>query len=269
MSPIVTVIVLATIFGVFSLYYYNRDESKNKKLFREAIGRNVFFITFVAPIVAAALFTLIISLVFRESENTGRITRGDAILISSLFYLYGVFSASMGMHALAKAFKDDVVRVRDVNLMKLIRFFHGPFSHVVSNVSFNVMLALLALYNVNHPLREQLLLWEAASVIVCGVILGIGLTIMYVLGNTTRLMKYVVVMLTFSLIYLENRSSGILWKSPLSLMVLAIYVSSLSVMLVDRFGPSRKWFHRLVERYLVTVDGDWRQVIGGENKRWQ
>ena len=92
MNPIVLTIVLTTIFGLFSLYYYNRYENKNKKLLRESLSRNVFFMTFIVPIVAAALFTLMISLVFREAD-TGKIYRSDVVLFSSMFSLYGFKSA--------------------------------------------------------------------------------------------------------------------------------------------------------------------------------
>lgn len=262
MNPIVTTIVLTTLFGLFSLYYYNRYENKNKKLFRESLSRDVFFITFVAPIAAAALFTLMVSLVFREAD-TGKIYRSDALLFSAMFYLYGVLSVSMGMHALAKAFKDDVVRMRDVKLMRLIRYFHGPFSHIVSNVSFTMILTLLLVYNANHPIKDTLSGYEIVILIVCGVISGAGLMVTYVVSSTLRIMQYVLLMLLISASYLERSSRDILLKSPLSILVITIYSTSLALVIIDRFGPRRNWLRWEIEKRLVSVEGDWKQIVKG------
>lgn len=260
MNKIVITILLSTIFGIFGLYYYNRSESKNSKVFREALSKDVFFITFLAPLVGAALFSFLISLVFVEAD-TETFFKSDVVLLTAMFYMYGVYSVSMGMHALAKAFKPEVFRMRDQKLGKLLYFFHGPFSHTVSELSISLILALLMIYNINHPVRTVLTRPDVIVVVACGIILGIGMAIVYAIGNALSFKKWILLFITCVLIYVERTSKSTMMHSPLSIYILTSYIVAGLILFINEYGPYKNVFMKFVDKKFVSVEKDWTGVL--------
>lgn len=260
MNKIVFTIFLTTVFIVFGFYYYYRKDSRSKKLFRESLSRDIFFLTFIAPLVAASLFTFLISLIFREGD-TEKFFRSDVAILLAMFYFYGMYSASQGIHALAKAFKPQVIKMKDKKLMDLIRFFHGPFSHYASNISISLIGGLLLVFNTNHPGREILNRPEVVIILLCGIILGVCLATAYALGNTIRFMRWFVLGLLVILIYIENTSRDILMRSPLSLVVLTMFTTTSVVLFIDMIGPKKNWFARKVDEQFESVDSAWSNIL--------
>lgn len=256
MSEIVITIVLSTIFFVFALYYYRKPENKNKKLLRETVSRDVFFLTFIAPLVAAAIFTYLITLIFREGD-TDKFFKSDVLLLTSIFYLYGVFSVSQGIHALAKSFKPQVIRIKDKKLTELVHFFHGPFSHYTGNISFTLIFSLLLIYNANHPTRQPLNFPEILIVVFCGMILGINLTINYVIGNTLRLMRFLLPLIFLLLAFISRESVGTLRQMPLTILVLSAFGIATIILFLDSLKPTKNWFSQRIDEKFVSVDKDW------------
>lgn len=260
MSEIVLTIVLITFFGIFAFYFYYHPNSRNKKLFRESISRDVFFMSFIAPLFAAALFSFLISFTFKESDR-GTFYKSDVAILTSVFYLYGVLAASQGIHALAKAFKPQIVRIKDQKLMRLIRFFHGPFSHLVGNVSLTLIVSLFLVYNVNHPAREALSQLETLIILICGAVIGFGLTINFAIGNNLKIMRWLLAIIVPTLVLIEFRSIDEILRSPLSILVLTTFITSLTIMLFDYFGPKKNWFMQKVDSKIGSVEKDWSSVF--------
>lgn len=260
MNEIVFTIFLLTIFCVFALYYYHKKENKSNKLFRESISKGIFFTSFIAPLVAASLFSFLISQVFREGSNNV-FFKSDVIVLTLLFYLYGVFSASMGIHALAKAFKPQVIRVKDQKLMQLIRFFHGPYSHFASYISFTLILVLLLVFNSNHPSKIMLSNLETAIIIFCGIICGLGIAVIFATGSALRVMRWILLFAFVTASLVENKSEASLFYAPISIFVLTIFITSLFILAINTIGPKRNWFMRMVDNTLVSVDKDWSGIL--------
>lgn len=256
MNRIVLTILLSTIFATFGLYYYNRSESKNNRVFRETLSKDVFFITFIAPLVGAALFSFLISLVFIEAD-TEQFFKSDVVLLTAMFYLYGVYSVSMGMHALVKAFKSEIFRMKDDKLGKLLYFFHGPFSHTMSEFSMTLILALFMIYNLNHPIRTVLDRGEVITTIACGILLGIGLAIVFAIGNALPVKKWILGFITIFLIYIEYNSKASILHSPLSIYILTCFIVALAILVINEYGPYKNMFMRFVDEKFVSVEKDW------------
>lgn len=256
MNRIVLTILLSTIFGSFGLYYYNRSESKNSRVFRESLSKDVFFITFIAPLVGAALFSFIISLIFVEADSE-TFFKSDVVLLTAMFYLYGVYSVSMGMHALAKAFKSEVFRMKDNKLGKLLYFFHGPFSHTMSELSMTLILSLLMIYNLNHPIRNVLDRGEVITTIACGILLGCGLAIIYAIGNALTIKKWILGAIILGLIYIEYNSKAGILHSPLSIYILTTFIVAFIILFINEYGPYKNVFMRFVDEKFVSVEKDW------------
>lgn len=264
MNEIILTIILSTVFAVFSLYYYHKPQNKNKKVFRQSLTQNVFFSTFIAPIVAASLFSFLISLTFKEGYKK-TIFKSDVVILTSMLYLYGVFSVAQGMHALAKIFRNEVVSVKDKKLLELTRFFHGPFSHWVTNISFTLIISLLFIYNMNHPSKEVLSSLEILVILVCAIISGIVLTIAFVTSSTIRKMHWFLGIVFLILCYLGKQADVVLSRSPLSIYVLAVITTTFLILVVDRFGPKKHWFFRWIDKTLLSVNTDWNNIFQSLN----
>lgn len=260
MNQIVLSIVLTTFFGAFAIYYYHQPQNKDRKLFRQSLSNNIFFSTFLAPLVAAALFSFIISMIYRETDRE-TFFRSDVIILTSLFYLYGVYSVSQGIHAVAKIFKPEVVRVKDQELMKMLRFFHGPFSHYLSNSTFTLILSLILLFNVNHPSREVLSSLVIGVVVLSGLVLGVCMAIGYATGSTVKYLRWFLLLVFLFCSYYEITSRETIVHSPVSLVVLTCFATSLVIFYLDLLGPKRNWFQRLVDKKLLSVNADWSQIF--------
>ncbi len=264
MNDIILTIVLLTIFGVFSLYYYHKPGNKNKKVFRQSLTQSVFFSTFVAPIVAASLFSFLISLTFREGYKK-TIFKSDVVILTSMFYLYGVFSVAHGIHALAKVFRSQVVSIKDKKLLELTRFFHGPFSHWVMNISFILLISLLFIYNLNHPSWDILSSLEITVILICAVAAGICVTIAFITSSTIDKMHWYLGIVFLILFYFGKRANVVFSRSPLSIYVLAIIATSFLILIIDRFGPKKHWFFRKIDRTLLSVNTDWNNIFRNLN----
>lgn len=260
MSKIVFTIFLTTFFIVFSFYFYYHKDTKNRKLFRQSISSNIFFLTFIAPLVAASLFTFVISLIFREGD-TEKFFKSDVVTLLALFYLYGVYSAAQGIHALAKTFKFQAVQVKDQKLLYLIRFFHGPFSHYASNISISLIGAFLLIFNTNHPARETLTGIETFILFLCGIVLGLCLASTYVISNTSKFMRWAVFLLFLTLLYIELTSKEIIFRAPMSLTILTMFTTSLIIFFLDIVGPKKNWFIKIIDDKFESVDTDWRKIL--------
>ena len=260
MDRLVFTILATTVFAVFSFYFYYKSGSHNKKLFREAITANVFTVTFIAPLVGAALFAAMISVIFTES-NRETFFRSDVVLLTLMFYLYGLYSVSQGMHALAKAFKPEVIRVMDKKLVSLLYFFHGPFSHYGSNFSLILIFCLFLVYNVNHPGRHPIAGFDLLVVVSCGLVLGIALACEAVISNMVKSLRWFFLILFILLSLYEKNSKATLLHSPLSILVLTSFGVATVILFLDRLGPKRNWFYKRVDRFFVSVNKDWDDIF--------
>lgn len=260
MDRLVLTILITTIFIVFSFYFYYRSGSNNKKIFREAVTANVFTVTFIAPLVGAALFSVIISIVFKES-NRETFFRSDVVLLTLMFYLYGIYSVSQGMHALAKTFKPDVVRVMDKKLVSLLYFFHGPFSHYGSNFSLISIFCLFLIYNVNHPARHIINGFNLAVVIICGLVLGLAIAAEAAISNMVKILRWFFLVLFILLSLYERNSKATLLHSPLSILVLTSFGTATVILFLDRLGPKKYWFYRKIDQVFGSVNKDWSKVF--------
>ncbi len=229
-------------------------------MFRQSISREVFVITFIAPFFASFLITFMVSLIFIEGDKE-TFFKSDVALLTTMFYLYGVYSASMGMHALAKAFKPSILSIRDRKLVDLVKFFHGPFSHILSNMSGTLAFSLLLLFNINHPARESLTITEIIIIISSGIILGILLSIVYAIGNALSIMlKFLLVQLIILGYFVAVKGDN-LNQAPLSIFVLTTLSTSLLVLCINSFGPYKNRFMKKVDEKFVSVEKDWKAIL--------
>jgi hypothetical protein len=158
---------------------------------------------------------------------------------------------------LAKAFKSEVIRIKDKKMMELVKFFHGPFSHYGSNISIILMVSLLLVYNANHPGRDTLVLWEIITVVLCGIVLGAVFTVEIYVANLGKVMRRFLPILLIFLIYYQLSARTSILQAPLSLFVLSCFITASSVLFKDVLGPKKHWFMNKVDNKLVSVDKDW------------
>lgn len=263
MNKIVLTIVATTLFCATVFFFYKiypKGNGKDKKLFRESLSREVIIITFIAPFVGSVLLTFLISLIFLEGD-TETFFKSDVALLISTLYLYGIYSVSMGIHALAKTFKPKAISTNDHKLVELLRFFHGPFSHILSNLSGTILFSLLLFYNTNHPSTEALSGREIAVVILSGLTLGILLAIIYAIGNALRLMLWSIGIMFLPLVYFAFQGKASIVHAPLSIFVLTTLGTSFIVLLANEFGPKKNWFMKTVDEKFVSVDKDWSSIL--------
>ncbi|MCL5072229.1 MAG: hypothetical protein M1308_15260 [Actinobacteria bacterium] len=261
MSKIVTIITATTLFLIFVFFFYNTTGNKNKKLLRESLTRDVFFITFIVPLVAASLLTYLITLIFREG-NTEKFYRSDVIVLLTSFYLWGVYSVSMGIHALAKAFRRHAISIKEKKLLELVRFFHGPFSHYGSNISIALILLLLVVFNTNHPSREILSSKEVIILILCGIALGSFFYMEAVLSNVLKGMKYFFIFIPLIIIYLAVSQGIAIVQLPLSITTLTIFSTIDGILIFEVLAPKKYRITERVDKKFISVNRDWTSIIG-------
>lgn len=262
MNKIVLTIVATTLFCAIVFFFYSvYPKGNRRKLFLLSLSREVIIITFIAPFIASVLLTFLISLIFIEG-NEETFFKSDVALLVFTFYLYGIYSVSMGIHALAKAFRPKAININDHKLVELLRFFHGPFSHLLSNLSGTILFSLLLFYNTNHPSVEALTGREITVVIVSGITLGIILAVVYAIGNALRLMLWLIGIMFTPLVYFAFASKASIVHAPLSIFVLTTLGTSFIVLSANEFGPNKNWFMKTVDEKFVSVDKDWSSVLG-------
>ncbi len=266
MGRIVFTIFLTTFFIVCGFYYYYQKSSRNKKLFRESISQDILFLTFVAPLVAASLFTFLLSLIFKEGDKE-KFFRSDTINLLAMFYCYGMYSVAQGIHALAKAFKAQAVKIKDQALLDLIRFFHGPFSHYVSNLSISLIAVLFFIFNINHPARTSLTFSETIIVVFCGLILGFCLAVAYIVGNTNRFLRWLAFIIFLVFWYIVRTTKISLLTTPMSLAIFFMFFTTFILLFLDLLVPKRNWFLSFIDKRFETVETSWEITLRQISKK--
>jgi len=163
---LVIVCVLALI--IYKLPFFNNTFILGKKI---NLTQGLFLTVF------PALAVLCIGLIFVEilyRPFTSIIPIQDATFIIMVFVLMLMLGIGLGIHTFSKIVSLYLTNKKSV-FYKENEFFHGPVSHLAFNLAVLVLVFVLALFELNHPSLDQI-------VVIQQVIIGLILGVCYVLG---------------------------------------------------------------------------------------